>query len=44
MRKLKMVEVLLVVIGALENVTKEFDGWIKKLRITMLEWCKRLHC
>ena len=32
--KLKMVEVLPVVIGALGRVTKEFDGWIEKLGIT----------
>ena len=35
--KLKMVEVIPVVIGALGSVTKEFDGWIEKLGITMLE-------
>ena len=29
-----MVEVVPVVIGALRSVTKEFDGWIEKLRIT----------
>ena len=29
-----MVEVVDVVIGALGSVTKEFDGWIEKLRIT----------
>ena len=29
-----MVEVVPVVIGALHSVTKEFDGWIEKLRIT----------
>ena len=29
-----MVEVVLVVIGVLGSVTKEFDGWIEKLRIT----------
>ena len=28
-----MVEVVFVVIGALGNVTKEFYGWIEKLRI-----------
>ena len=27
-----MVEVVSVVIAALESVTKEFDGWIEKLR------------
>ena len=32
--KLKMVEVVPVVIGVLESVTKEFDGWIEKLGIT----------
>ena len=32
--KLKMVEVVPVVIGALGRVTKEFDGWIEKLGIT----------
>ena len=32
--RLKMVEVVDVVIGALGSVTKEFDGWIEKLRIT----------
>ena len=32
--RLKMVEVADVVIGALGSVTKEFDGWIEKLRIT----------
>ena len=32
--KLKMVEVVPVVIGALGSVTKEFDGWIEKLGIT----------
>ena len=32
--KLKMVEVIPVVIGALGSVTKEFDGWIEKLGIT----------
>ena len=31
--KLKMVEVLLVVIGALGSVTKEFDGQVEKLGI-----------
>ena len=31
---LKMAEVLPVVIGALGSVTKEFDGWFEKLRIT----------
>ena len=30
----KIVEVVPVVIEALGNVTKEFDGWIEKLRIT----------
>ena len=29
-----MVEVVPAVIGALGSVTKEFDGWIEKLRIT----------
>ena len=29
-----MVEVVPVVIRALGNLTKEFDGWIEKLRIT----------
>ena len=32
--RLKMVEVVPLVIGALGSVTKEFDGWIKKLQIT----------
>ena len=32
--KLKIVEVVPVVIGALESVTKELDGWIEKLGIT----------
>ena len=32
--KLKMVEVVPVVIGAPESVTKVFDQWIEKLRIT----------
>ena len=32
--RLKMVEVMPVVIGTLESVTKEFDGWIEKLQIT----------
>ena len=32
--KLKMVEVVPVVIGVLGSVTKEFDGWIEKLGIT----------
>ena len=32
--RLKMVEVVPIVIGALGSVTKEFDGWIEKLRIT----------
>ena len=32
--KLKMVEVIPVVIGALGSVKKEFDGWIEKLGIT----------
>ena len=32
--KLKMVEVLPIVIGALGSATKEFDGWIEKLGIT----------
>ena len=32
--RLKMLEVMPVVIGALESVTKEFDGWIEKLQIT----------
>ena len=31
--KLKMVEAIPVVIGALGSVTKEFDGWIEKLGI-----------
>ena len=31
--KLKMVEVIPVVIGALGSVRKEFDGWIEKLGI-----------
>ena len=31
--KLKMIEVMSVVIGALESVTKEFDKWIEKLGI-----------
>ena len=30
----KIVEVVPVMIEALGNVTKEFDGWIEKLRIT----------
>ena len=30
-----MVEVVPAVIGALGSVTKEFDGWIEKLRITI---------
>ena len=34
LQKLKMVEVVPVVIGALESVTKEFDEWIEKLGIT----------
>ena len=34
LRRLKMVEVVPVPIGALGSVTKEFDGWIEKLRIT----------
>ena len=29
-----MVEVASVVIGALGSATKEFDGWIEKLRVT----------
>ena len=29
-----MIEVVPVPIGALGSVTKEFDGWIEKLRIT----------
>ena len=33
--RLKMVEVVSVVIGALGSVIKEFDGWIEKLRITL---------
>ena len=33
LRKLKMVEVVPVVIGALGSVTKGFDRWIGKLRI-----------
>ena len=28
-----MVDVVPVVTGALERITKEFDGWIEKLRI-----------
>ena len=32
--KLKMVEVVPVVIGTLGSVTKEFDGWIQKRGIT----------
>ena len=32
--RLKMVEVVPAVLGALRSVTKEFDGWIEKLRIT----------
>ena len=32
--RLKMVEIVPVVIEALGSVTKEFDGWIEKLRIT----------
>ena len=32
--KLKKVEVVSVVIGALGSVTKEFDGWVEKLGIT----------
>ena len=32
--RLKMVEVVPIVIGALGSVIKEFDGWIEKLRIT----------
>ena len=32
--RLKIVEVVDVVIGALGSVTKEFDGWIGKLRMT----------
>ena len=31
--RLKMVDVVPVVIGALGRITKEFDGWIEKLRI-----------
>ena len=31
---LKKVEVVPIVIGALESVTKEFDRWIEKLGIT----------
>ena len=34
MWKLKMLEVVPVVIGDLGSVTKEFDGWIEKLGIT----------
>ena len=34
LRRLKMIEVVPVPIGALGSVTKEFDGWIEKLRIT----------
>ena len=34
LRRLKMVEVVPAVIGALGSVTREFDGWIEKLRIT----------
>ena len=34
MCRLKMVEVVDVVIGALGSVTKEFDRWTEKLRIT----------
>ena len=42
--KLKMVEFVPVVIGALTSFTKEFDGWIEKPGIkTMLEGCQRLH-
>ena len=29
-----MVQVVPVVMGALRKVTKEFDGWIEKLRVT----------
>ena len=29
-----MVEVVPVVIGALESIIKNFDGWIEKLEIT----------
>ena len=32
--RLKMVEVVLVMIGVFGSETKEFDGWIEKLRIT----------
>ena len=34
--KLKMVGVVPVVIGALGSVTKESDGWIEKLGITII--------
>ena len=34
MWKLKRVEVISVVIGAVGSVTKEFDEWIEKLEIT----------
>ena len=43
--KLKMVEFVPVVIGALRSFTKDFDGWIEKPGIkTMLEGCQVLHC
>ena len=32
--KLKMVQVVPIVIGALGSVTKKLDGWIEKLGIT----------
>ena len=35
MWKLKKVEIVPVVIGALGSVTKEFDRWIEKLGITL---------
>ena len=34
LRRLKMVEVVRVVVGALGSVKREFDGWIEKLWIT----------
>ena len=43
--KLKKVEVVPVVMGALGYMTKGFETWIEKMRSTAnKEWFKRLRC
>ena len=42
--KLKHVEVVSVVIGALRSVTKDFERWIKKTRHSIQHWSDAKDC